>query len=107
MDKKIEIRYNKDITLQVISEILKKRFPEYDQSIQTFGVNAPFIRLKKSMFVHVMVFVKQKESKQKTIIGINGGMSSLGALLFGFLMHYIFRGTILNDVETAIKEELI
>ena len=75
MDKKIEIGYNPEITIERIQKVLCMHFPEYNQSLQTWGVNAPFIRLKKSFFVHAVVFIKQKPKKQKTIIGINGTSS--------------------------------
>lgn len=106
MDKKIILNFNPNIKIENLSEILKRRFPEYEQSVQTWGLNAPFIRLKKSMFVHAIVFIKHKEKKKQTIIGINGNMAPMAIYLFGFIFHYILRGDFLNNVEDAINQEL-
>ena len=57
-------------------------------------------------FVRAIVFIKQKENKGQTIIGINGGMDPFAAALFGFIFHYVLRGDFLNQVEEAIEEGL-
>lgn len=106
MDKKIELGYNPEIQIEKIQKILKTHFPEYEQSVQTWGVNAPFVRLKKSFFVHAIVFIKHREKKQKTIIGINGNMAPFAAVCFGFILHYVLRGNFLNDVKDAFEQEL-
>ena len=106
MEKEIKLNYNPDITLEVVSDILRRKFPEYEQSWQKVSVQGPFIRLKKSMFVHACVFVKQKPKKGKTVIGINGHMSTLAIVCFGFIFHYLLRGSFLSDVANAISEEI-
>lgn len=58
------------------------------------------------MFVHAVVFVKQKEKEGITVIGINGTMSTMGIMLFGFIFHYLLRGSFLSDVADAIEEEV-
>lgn len=105
MDKKIEIGYNPEITIERIQKVLCMHFPEYNQSLQRWGVNAPFIRLKKSFFVHAVVFIKQKPKKQKTIIGINGNMAPVAFVLFGFILHYVLRGSFIDDVKQALEQE--
>lgn len=106
MDKKIELGYTPDLNIEKIQKILGTHFPELEQSVQTWGVNAPFITLKKSFFVHAIVFVKQKPKKQKTVIGINGNMAPLAAACFGFILHYILRGNFLNEVRDALEQDL-
>ena len=106
MDKKIELGYNSNITIERVQKILSMHFPECNQSLQTWGVNAPFIRLKKSFFVHAIVFIKQKPKKQKTIIGINGNMAPMAFALFGFIWHYGLRGSFIDDVKEAREQEL-
>lgn len=102
MDRTIELGYNPDVTIKHIQKVLSLHFPECDQSLQTWGVNAPFIRLKKSFFVHAIVFIKQNPKKQKTIIGINGNMAPMAVYLFGFLLHYLLRGSFLDEVKAAL-----
>lgn len=98
--------YNPTMNIDRISEILTRRFPEYRQQIQTWGINAPFIRLKKSMFVYAIVFFKQRPKKNQTVIGINGNMAPLATFLFGFIFHYLMRGNFLDEVEIAIQNEI-
>lgn len=107
MDKKIELGYNPEITIKRIQKILSMHFPECKQSLQTWGVNAPFIRLKKSFFVHVFVFIKQKPKRQKTVVGLNGGMAPMAIVLFGFILHYILRGNFLDEVGEILERELL
>lgn len=106
MEKEIKLKYNPNITVEVISDILRRKYPEYEQSWQKVSIQGPFIRLKKSMFVHACIFVKQKPKKGITLIGINGNMSPLAILCFGFIFHYILRGSFLTDVQNAISEEI-
>ena len=106
MDKKIELGYNPEITIERVQKILSIHFPECNQSLQTWGVNAPFMRLKKSIFVHAIVFIKHKPKKQKTIIGINGGMAPMSIVLFGTILHYVLRGSFIDDVKEALEQEL-
>lgn len=106
MDKKMTLDYNPTISIGNIAEILTKRFPEYKQKKQTWGVNAPFIILEKSFFVRAIIFIKQRPKKHQTIIGINGGMSPIAFVLFGFFFHCLFRGNFLNEVYSSIQEEL-
>lgn len=106
MDKKIELGYNPEITIDRVKKVLSMHFPEYSQSTQTWGVNAPFIRLKKSFFVYAIVFVKHNPKKQKTIVGINGNMNPLAVVLFGFILHYVLRGSFLDDVKDVLEREL-
>lgn len=106
MDKKIELGYNPDIKIERIQKILEIHFPEYELSVQTWGINAPFIRLKKSFFVHALIFIKHSPQKQKTVIGINGNMSPFAVVMFGVILHYILRGSFLDDVKDILEQEL-
>lgn len=106
MEKELKLKYNPNITLEVISDILRRRYPEYEQSWQRISIQGPFLRLKKSMFVHACIFVKQKPQKGITMIGINGHMSTLAIICFGFIFHYVLRGSFLTDVLNSIDEEL-
>lgn len=107
MDQKIEVAYDEKITLEKVKEILVQAFPEYKMSQQNWGMNAPFVRLKKSIFVHAIVFVKQKPKKNITRIGINGGMAPIAVALFGYVLHGILRGDFLVRVEEAIRKGLL
>lgn len=106
MEKEVKLGYNPEITLDVVSDILGRRFPEYEQSRQSWSVQGAFIRLKKSMFVHACIFVKHNQKKNRTVIGINGHMSILAIVCFGFILHYLLRGNFLSEVESAIEEEI-
>ena len=102
MSKKIELEYNPNITIERVYQVLKNHFPECDQSFE-----GSFTRLKKSFFVHAIVSVKHAPKKQKTIIRIKGGMSFLAFYLFGFILHYMFRGRFLDEVKDALEPELL
>lgn len=106
MEKEVKLKYDPNITLEVISDILRRKYPEYEQSWQKVSLAGPFLRLKKSMFVHACIFVKQKPKKDITLIGINGNMSVLAIICFGFIFHYVLRGSFLTDVMNSICEEL-
>ena len=106
MEKEVKIPLNPSVTLQSVSDILSLRFPECEVSKPQWSIQGNYIRLKKSMFVHAAVFVKQKEKEGITIIGINGMMSTMGSMLFGFIFHYLLRGSFLSDVADAIEEEV-
>ena len=105
MEKEIILDYMPELTLDRISDILKKRFPEYEQSKQCWCVQGPFLRLKKSLFVHACVFVKQQSQEKRTMIGINGNMSPWAVYCFGIVFHYLLRGSFLADVEKVLIEE--
>lgn len=106
MEKKIVLGYNPNLKIKEIQSILITHFPEYGLSVQTWGFNAPFVRLKKSFFVHAVVFIKQQPKKKRTIVGINGNMAPLAVYCFGLILHYILRGNFLNEVKDALEQEL-
>jgi hypothetical protein len=107
MDKKIEVPYNEKITIESIKEILTQSFPEYRIAQQNWGMNSPFLRLKKNFFVQATVFVKQKQNKNITKICINGSMSPVATICFGYLFYFVFVGDFMVKVETAIREGLL
>ncbi len=106
MEKEVKIPPNPSVTLQTVSDILSRRFPEYEVTKPQWSVQGNYIRLKKSMFVHAAIFIKQKETNGITIIGINGMMSTMGIICFGFIFHYLLRGSFLSEVADVIEEEL-
>ena len=59
MEKKIVLGYNPNLKIKEIQSILITHFPEYGLSVQTWGFNAPFVRLKKSFFVQICELIHQ------------------------------------------------
>lgn len=106
MDIEIKIPHTPSVSLKTVWEILTRRFPEYDIKGPKYSLQGQYIVLKKSIFVEAAVFVKHKERKGQTIIGINGMMSTTGLIFFGLVFHYILRGSFLSDVAKAIEEEI-
>lgn len=106
MDKKIKIDYLPSLNIDFVEQVAEEKFPECKVKVQTWGINSPFVIIRKGFFVRAMVFIKQKENKGQTIIGINGGMDPFAAALFGFIFHYVLRGDFLSQVEEAMEEGL-
>lgn len=104
MEKEVKIPLNPSVTIQSVSDILLYHFPECEVSNPQGSVQGDYILLKKSMFVHVAVFVKQEEQEGITVVGINGTMSTVGIMIFGFIFHYMLRGSLIVDVADAIEE---
>lgn len=104
MDKKIKLNYLPSLNIDDVEKIAEERFPECKIKRQNWGINAPFVIVRKGFFVRAIVFVKQKENKGQTIIGINGGMDPLAIYLFGVIFHYVLRGDFLSQVEEAMEE---
>ena len=67
------------------------------------GYKLSLCHYPQGFFVRAMVFIKQKENKGQTIIGINGGMDPFAAALFGFIFHYVLRGDFLSQIQEAIE----
>ena len=106
MDPRIKINYLPSLTIDFIEKVAEENFPECKIKIQTWGINSPFVIIRKGFFVRAVVFIKQKEKKGQTLIGINGNMDPLAIYLFGFIFHYILRGDFLTQVKNAIEEGL-
>lgn len=106
MDKKIKIDYMESLNIDFIEEVAQEKFPECKIKCQTWGLNSPFVIIRKGFFVRAIVFIKQKEKKGQSVIGINGGMDPIAVVLFGFIFHYALRGDFLNEVKEAIEEGL-
>ena len=106
MDKKIKFNYLPSVSIEDVKKIAEENFPECKIKIQTWGINSPFVIIRKGFFVRALVFIKQNEKKGQTIIGINGNMDPLAAALFGFIFHYVLRGDFLSQVEEAMKDGL-
>ena len=106
MTGKIEIEYLESLNIDFIEEVANEQFPECKITRQNWGVNSPFIIIRKGFFVRAIIFIKQKKKKGKTVIGINGSMDPIAIALFGFLLHYLFRGSFLDEVEQAIRNGL-
>ena len=104
MDKKIKFNYLPSVSIDDVEKIAEENFPECKIKLQTWGINSPFVIIRKGFFVRAIVFIKQKENKGQTIIGINGGMDPFAAALFGFIFHYVLRGDFMSQVEEAMKE---
>lgn len=104
MDKKIIIDYLESLNIDFVEEIALEKFPECSIKRQNWGINAPFVIIRKGFFVRAVVFINQKEKNGQSIIGINGGMDPLAFALFGFIFHYVLRGDFLCEVEDAMRE---
>ena len=106
--QKIELGYKPQINVEMIQEILRTHIPEYNQTLQkTWKANQSIVTLKKSFFVHALVLVAQDYKKQKTIISIDGGMEAVAVVLFGFILHYVLRGSFIDDVKEILERELL
>ena len=103
MDKKIKFNYLPSVSIDDVKRIAEEYFPECQIKLQTWGINSPFVIIRKGFFVRAMVFIKQKENKGQTIIGINGGLDPFAAALFGFIFHYVLRGDFLSQIQEAIE----
>lgn len=106
--QKIELGYNPNINLEMIQEILRTHFPEYAQKAQkTWKANTSFVTLKKSFFVHALVYVTQDHMKQKTTIAVDGYMEPVALVLFGFILHHVLKGSFIDDVREVLERELL
>lgn len=101
MDTKITLEYAPDLNNDAIELFLNTRYPEY-----TTSRIGKVLRMKKNLFVCVGVLIHQKEKKGITTVKVYGMMTRRGQILFGFLFHYLLRGSLIDDVALAIKEEL-
>lgn len=99
MESEIIIAGIRNTSLDEIAKIIQVHFPEYETII-----TQNHIILKKSAFVHVKVTLAITERGCE--VGLDGAMSSIAEILFGFIFHYVFRGSILEDVSDCIKNEL-
>ena len=106
MDKKIKINYLPSLSIDDVKRIAEKYFPECQIKLQTWGICSPFVIIRKGFFVRANVFIKQKENKGQTIIGINGGMDPLAVALFGFIFHYVLRGDFLSQIQETIENDI-
>lgn len=107
MDKKIKFNYLSSVSIDDVKNIAEESFPECRIKLQTWGVNSPFVIIRKGFFVRAIVFIKQKKNKDQTIIGINGGMDPIAGALFGFIFHYVLRGDFLGQVKESMEQGLI
>lgn len=106
MDIELKLKYNPLIRIDNLLGILERHFPEYSPIIQKDKNNEDIVLLTKSLFVRVIISISHDEDNQLSSIGISGSMSSIAMYLFGFMLHYLFRGSILFDVAKTLKEEL-
>ena len=77
MDKKIVFNYLPELNIDDVEDIAIERFPECKIKRQTWGINSPFIIIRKGFFVRAIVFIKQKAKKGQSVVGINGNMDPL------------------------------
>lgn len=104
MEKKIELNYLPTISIDDVREIAEENFPECQVKVQTWGINSPFVIIRKGFFVRAIVFIKQKKKKGQTIIGINSGMDPIAFALFGVIFHFVLRGDFLSQIQEAIED---
>lgn len=99
MESEISITSIHDTSLDEIAQIVKLHFPEYETL-----TTKDYVLLKKSAFVHVKIL--HNITVRGHEIGLDGTMSPVAKILFGSLLHYAFRGSILEDVKECIYDEL-
>lgn len=99
---KFIFEYSPSLTYETIEEIFQKRYPEYKIS-NNYGRK----NLCKSAYVRAGVLIKQRRRQGKTIVKVYGEMSKTAKVFFGFIIHYLLRGTFIDDVSAVLKEELV
>lgn len=100
MESEIYITEIRNTSLEEILKIIQIYFPEYETVIVSNCV-----LLRKSIFVHVKVSLMITSNGCK--IGLDGTMSPIAKYLFGgYPFHYVFRGSLLEDIADCIKKEL-
>ena len=102
---KIKLDYDPTIDYAKLEKILNDRYPEYT----TLKPSTPFrkhLTLKKNIFVHAHVLIKQKSKKNQTIITVVGGMKRWTIYIFGVLIHYAIRGNFIKEVAETLQRDL-
>ena len=93
------------VTQDLVIEILKRWFPECTVSVQkTFGISMVIVR--KNCFVRVIVRLFNDKDTGGTKIGTTTGMDPLAQAFFGFIIHFIVRGNIEDEVREVLDREL-
>lgn len=98
MESGIYITEIRNTSLEEILKIIQIHFPEYETVIVSNCV-----LLRKSIFVHVKVSLMITSNGCK--IGLDGTMSPIAKYLW-YPFHYVFRGSLLEDIADCIKKEL-
>ena len=99
----IELSYLPNITLDTISAIFYKHFPQYDQVCP--WANKNMLGLKKSSVNVVAVSILHKPNKDKTILRVFPSMMPTSMLYAGWLVNVIARGDFPQRVYDAIQLE--
>lgn len=106
MEIELKLPYTPQVSLDTISKILEKGYPEC-KLVRERNTTGEFLRLKKTPFVHACVFISHDLESGYTLIGIDGSMSPFAYYLFGFVFHYIYRGSFLVDIKHVLEETLL
>lgn len=51
MDKKIKINYLPSLDINFLEHVAEERFPECKVKVQTWGVNSPFVIIRKGFLL--------------------------------------------------------
>ena len=103
---KITLDKGIDVTPDIIANILKRKYPESTVNIQTWGIGAPFIILRKNFFVRVVATIKRKKTGE-TVIKAQSGMDPLAwGLGFPFIIHLATRGDLQDEVIDVLERNL-
>lgn len=95
-----------NVTQDIVIGILKRRFPECSVQVQTWGIGAPWVYVRKNCFVRVIVRIKKNKETGNTEIATSTWMDGLAYYFFGFIVHYILRGDIEDEVRSALEKDL-
>lgn len=106
MEIELKIPYSTTVSLDSITNILENGFPEC-KTVRERNKTDEYIRLEKSLFVHACIYVSHDLEEGYTIIGIDGSMSNYAFYLFGFVFHYIFRGSFLIEIKQLLEDTLL
>ncbi len=103
---KITLDKGINVTPDIIADILKRKYPECTVNIQTWGIGAPFIILRKNFFVRVVATIKRKKTGE-TEIKAQFGMDPLAwGLGFTFIIHLATRGDLQDEVIDTLERGL-
>lgn len=105
--KQIELQYTDEVNVDMLESIVRRYFSDKQIKRQNWGVNAPFLRIKMSFWIEVIVAISRKEGKNKTVVLVNDGYTMGAWLLLGWPAYFMFKKNHRENVMNAIRAELM
>ena len=95
-----------NVTQDIVITILKRRFPECTIGVQSPLFGPPIIYVRKNCFVRVNVILRTDKKTGESKIGTNTGMDPWAFAIFGWIIHFVLRGDIENEVRKVLDKDL-